>query len=148
MKQKKELSKSEVRRIEHQKLAQKVANEIPMQDLPLGKNKPSYEGQGMPEPVTKSELRMLAKVHAAETGYDVEGDGGMIEQMEGAYLVKFPKYITGGPGYSGPVYLILWDGSPDYVTVVYEERLITKDCIEPFKTKPTKKLVMRHYGDF
>lgn len=27
-------------------------------------------------------------------------------------------YITGGPGYTGPVWLIHWDGRPEYISVL------------------------------
>jgi len=121
---------------------QELISELSEENAML-KSKLEYQGQAMPEPITRMELIEIAEVHAAEVGFDVYGEGGMIEQLESAYITKFPTYITGGPGYFGPVYLILWDGSPDYVSVVREEHIVGQS-----EKDRVRKLIITHYGDF
>lgn len=41
-----------------------------------------------------------------------------LEQIMGAYIAMFPKYITDGPGYSGVVFMIVWPGDPSYFEVL------------------------------
>lgn len=90
------------------------------------------QGQGVPQPIKKSELKLLAYAYAdsqlVQEGIEdrdsaiekeVNGDGGAIEQLESAYITKFSNYITGGPGYAGTVYVIVWDGAPAFVSVGY-----------------------------
>ena len=106
-----------------------------------------WQGQAAPEPATESELRLLAYAYTdsclvAEDSEDrdsaiedeVQGPGGGLEQLQSAYIAVFRNYITGGPGYAGTVYLILWDGAPEFVSVAFWER-------EP------KRIKMIHYGD-
>lgn len=35
------------------------------------------------------------------------------------YSYVIDNYMTGGPGYCGKVYIILWDGSPAAITTLY-----------------------------
>lgn len=39
------------------------------------------------------------------------------EDCEGVAIYIREDYITGGPGYAGPVAIFHWDGSPEYVDV-------------------------------
>ena len=100
-----------------------------------------------PQPATESEIRLLAYAYTdsclvAEDSEDreqaiedeVQGAGGGLEQVQSAYIAVFRNYITGGPGYMGAVYAIVWDGAPEFVSVAYWER-------EP------KRIKMIHYGD-
>lgn len=38
------------------------------------------------------------------------------------YVAKFPRYISGGPGFCGTVYMIVWDGGPEMVTIITRTR--------------------------
>jgi len=100
-----------------------------------------------PQRPTESEVRLLAYAYTdsslvAEDSEDreqaiedeVQGPGGGLEQVQSAYIAVFRNYITGGPGYMGAVYAIVWDGAPEFVSVAYWEK-------EP------KRLKMIHYGD-
>ncbi len=100
-----------------------------------------------PQTPTESEIRLLAYAYTdsclvAEDSEDreqaiedeVQGPGGGLEQVKSAYIAVFRNYITGGPGYMGAVYAIVWDGAPEFVSVAYWER-------EP------KRIKMIHYGN-
>lgn len=99
------------------------------------------------EPPTESEVKLLAYAYAdtclvAEDSEDrdnaikdeVQGAGGGLEQVQSAYIAVFRNYITGGPGYMGTVYLVLWDGAPEFVSVAFWERT-------------PRRLKMIHYGN-
>lgn len=43
-----------------------------------------------------------------------------IQDVQGQEVYAVDHYISGGPGYTGRVLLIHWDGSPDYVSVITE----------------------------
>lgn len=42
------------------------------------------------------------------------------EQLSGAYIAVFPHYMTGSPGYVGKVYVIVWDGAPEFYDAFIE----------------------------
>lgn len=44
------------------------------------------------------------------------------DMLESAEIFIKEDYMTGGPGYCGPVYIILWDGGPGCVTVLTRKR--------------------------
>jgi len=106
-----------------------------------------FKSDNHPEQPTESEVKILAYAYAdtclvAEDSEDrdsaiedeVQGPGGGLEQVQSAYIAVFRNYITGGPGYMGAVYLILWDGAPEFVSVAYWER-------------SPRRIKMIHYGN-
>ena len=48
--------------------------------------------------------------------FTAEGQETMPEDME--FVAVFDHYCTGGPGYCGVVYVVLWNGSPGNVTTL------------------------------
>lgn len=50
------------------------------------------------------------------------------EQLGGAYVCVFPNYMTGSPGYCGKVYIIVWDGAPEFYDAFIEDK--SKGCLE------------------
>lgn len=67
---------------------------------------------------TDQEAKVVYAEYARHTGCEAE-------QFEGQRVYIADKYITGQPGYAGPVALIHWDGSPDYITVLVRRDLFT-----------------------
>lgn len=60
------------------------------------------------------------------------------ELLENAAIAKFSGYITDGPGYSGPVYVIVWPGGPEIVDVLTRDRagkLVANRPPEPLESR-------------
>lgn len=43
--------------------------------------------------------------------------GCEVEELPEFWLGIIPNYTTDGPGYSGIVYVAIWAGAPEYVTI-------------------------------
>jgi hypothetical protein len=60
----------------------------------------------VPQAITEAEIKELAACTDIQDAY---GEAGIeLEQLlQDTYIAKFDRYITDGPGYSGPVFVIL-----------------------------------------
>lgn len=48
----------------------------------------------------------------ARLGY-IEG-----EEIDGAFITVLPHYMTGGPGYAGPLFYVTFDGGAEFTWVL------------------------------
>jgi len=61
------------------------------------------------------ELRQLTQFTARRYGFHsdpIESEKEVRALVDMAYIAVFEHYTTGGPGFSGKIMLVLWDGSP------------------------------------
>jgi hypothetical protein len=73
---------------------------------------------------TEAELKEWLYQKNKEIGLDEEEDGACkmnLDHVGGACVIE--GYITGCPGYMGPVGVIVWDGAPGYVDTFVREIL-------------------------
>jgi hypothetical protein len=60
-----------------------------------------------PVAVSKEEVREIAELFVREGNFGHENIEDTLIDLEGAYIAKFERYITYGPGYSGEAFVIL-----------------------------------------
>ena len=60
-----------------------------------------------PVPITDAEFEELVECEELREGYLEYKNFGVREQLADEYIVKFPDYITDGPGYAGPLIVII-----------------------------------------
>lgn len=66
----------------------------------------------IPHALTDGEWEELAGIEAVQEGWGIEpGEGGAMLKECGAYAVRF-DFVSGSPGYVGPLYLLIGDGDP------------------------------------
>jgi len=63
---------------------------------------------------TSAEKQELANLLISEAGYEQDEIAGIIESSA---VAVFDDYITGGPGYSGKVMVVVWEASPSIFNV-------------------------------
>lgn len=84
-----------------------------------------------PVAVTAAELKEMSEVVRLQEECGLDTAAELFEELEGRYIAKFNKYITDGPGYVGPMYLIVW-GIPAVTMVVRDMQTgqlrIEEDC--------------------
>lgn len=59
---------------------------------------------------------------AASTALQANSNADALGYLEGASCARFEGYISDGPGYAGPVTVIVWPGGPELVSVVTETK--------------------------
>jgi hypothetical protein len=67
-----------------------------------------------PRKPTKTEKQELIRYQANISGQELEGMGRIVESSA---VAVFDDYITGGPGYSGKVMMVVWEASPSIFDV-------------------------------
>ncbi len=75
-------------------------------DLLVAKKKKDYAPR---QPTDIEEHDILAAM-ARHTGCSIDELGGQ------TYIAIFDRYITDGPGFAGPVAVIIWGAGPEWVT--------------------------------
>jgi hypothetical protein len=63
---------------------------------------------------TKTEKQELARYEANIEGQELED---MARVVECSAVAVFDDYVTGGPGYSGKVMMVVWEASPSIYDV-------------------------------
>jgi hypothetical protein len=59
------------------------------------------------ENITPDEWREIAQLEYVQEGWGLEGDETVEMLADIIHGAKFPNYMTDGPGYAGPVYILL-----------------------------------------
>ncbi len=69
--------------------------------------------RGTPRAATAEELRDIAAANSSH--HRLAAD----EEWPPEWVAVFDNYITGGPGYAGPVIVVVWDVGPNCVTTFW-----------------------------
>jgi hypothetical protein len=84
--------------------------------------------------VTPAEIREMAPLFAEQkygkgryTPAELEET---VEDLGSCYILKIPHYVSGGPGYVGPVYIVIWDGGPGFHYVITRNTLTKGGAME------------------
>ena len=67
-----------------------------------------------PRKPTSEEKQELANLLISEAGYEQEEIAQIIDSSA---VAVFNDYVTGGPGYSGKVMMVVWEASPSVFNV-------------------------------
>ena len=67
-----------------------------------------------PRKPTKTEKQDLTRYQTNVSGQETEDMGRIVESSS---VAVFDDYITGGPGYSGKVMMVVWEASPSIFDV-------------------------------
>ena len=76
---------------------------------------------------TSAEKEELALFYSDEFGTELQDNRGFLEN---AHILVVEKYISGSPGYVGPVYFVLFDGGPECYDVLIRNREGNFDFVE------------------
>lgn len=60
-----------------------------------------------PVPITKEDFDELLRCQELYEGFGHDNSDDFLETLQDLYIVKFPGYITDGPGYAGPLIVIV-----------------------------------------
>jgi len=70
--------------------------------------------------ITVGEVVEIIDVLHKDIGYDQHSFNEVSYWIKG--IAKFESYITDCPGYAGVVYLVIWSGAPEFITVLTVDR--------------------------
>jgi hypothetical protein len=61
-----------------------------------------------PQALTDKEIKEIAAIEEVQQSWGANTEREMAEMLEDHICaVKFPKYMTDGPGYAGPLYILM-----------------------------------------